>query len=563
MENKGVLEKLIAEKPIARKGIYIIFNPIAKKVYVGETEDAFRRFGEHIMGICLDSTQTNKNVFKEKIKMFDLFLVCERNYNKRKNKDDIKPWILDETIFMYLFRKSGFWLYNGDSNRERDNLGGKRDFLLNNKDLPQNVLDEKMEPFIKEKEWKERLDRFSEILNQKIEERYGVSLNEMSQINSEPERYKLWNRRIANIKKKKKSNKMLDNPVYVIDLKSADGSTIYSVCRKISTVQLEKTHLKEIGLKEKSLYEMGKNGDLEKVIFSKIGKYLDQSLDTILMTKIFDIKHNKLMDGTTLRIVKKAEDDSSEGICFWSLKRLPIEHVRKFLGFDNKTRKPFYVIMPYVPSTSVSISSIKKESKELYDLYADKDGAPDLNEEEILEWYMQETEQLNKKVEESIEVFYERMKKLACDKDNNGIDIGKLKFAEGYASDQRKIDIKKEYKVEAYPSDMFPEVVDKSSKNVAFLISELYYAKESFNIKEFYKFFNSYPKGYYPETDRNAKELSISLSGQNSHMCAGLKSKREFLKNYKPDEENNANTTSCLIAKIEYPYIVAMFNGTK
>ena len=81
MENKGVLEKLIAEKPIARKGIYIIFNPIAKKVYVGETEDAFRRFGEHIMGICLDSTQTNKNVFKEKIKMFNLFLVCERNYN--------------------------------------------------------------------------------------------------------------------------------------------------------------------------------------------------------------------------------------------------------------------------------------------------------------------------------------------------------------------------------------------------------------------------------------------------------------------------------------------------
>ena len=54
-------------------------------------------------------------------------------YNKKIYKKNEAKWIAQETIVMYLFRKYGYELYNGNDSG-RDNTGN-RDFLIKNEKL--------------------------------------------------------------------------------------------------------------------------------------------------------------------------------------------------------------------------------------------------------------------------------------------------------------------------------------------------------------------------------------------------------------------------------------------
>ena len=118
--------QIILEKPIERSGVYAIINLFQKRVYVGETNDYYRRMSTHIPGICNDDViKTNQHLMDEEDKRFDVMLMLTSDYDKLSGDNS---WIIDETLVMYLFRKYGFALYNGNDDGE-DNIGAKRRFL--------------------------------------------------------------------------------------------------------------------------------------------------------------------------------------------------------------------------------------------------------------------------------------------------------------------------------------------------------------------------------------------------------------------------------------------------
>lgn len=146
MHKKAVTEKMIIEAPTSQCVIYAIINPIEKKVYIGETCDSFRRFSEHMRGIGFRDKEmgTNENLANENCRTYHFMTLYSKKYDKhtRESKKEINEWMLYETIYMYLFKKRGFILYNGD-NRKQDNLGKKRSFLLGNEIISETFLKEK------------------------------------------------------------------------------------------------------------------------------------------------------------------------------------------------------------------------------------------------------------------------------------------------------------------------------------------------------------------------------------------------------------------------------------
>lgn len=310
---------------------------------------------------------------------------------------------------------------------------------------------------------------------------------------------------------------------------------LFEISYRISRKKLMKDDLEVFNLTEKSLLEMAEEGDLNKIIVSKIGHYLGQSIETILLTKMYDICHNKLRKKGEIDIVRKDKESSDNGICFWSLKRLPLEHTKKFL--EDDIEKSFYVIMPYVDSTP---------PKEIY-----------LQEGELKNYYL-----LNPRDDEDLEEFYLRIRNKVeqiradkeadrlSEKDNSLLGI----LASKYALSEDDLN---GFNAKPYPdlkAKMFPEVLNKESRNVAFLVSKLYYSKEDFEAKRFYEFFSANP--YCAEE----KTLSDSIGASScSHMCAKLKPERkEDLITYLKNCSRDGKFTGCIIAKIEFPYIVAI-----
>lgn len=81
-----------------------------------------------------------------------------------------------------------------------------------------------------------------------------------------------------------------------------------------------------------------------------------------------------------------------------------------------------------------------------------------------------------------------------------------------------------------YPDTIFPELLDKSSVNVALLITDLYFSDKSFHMEDFYSLFRIYPNRHYPWSEINTgHKLATSLKARVSHMCAGLKDSSRFL----------------------------------
>ena len=67
------MNQSILEKPLERSGVYVIFNLLKKKVYVGETNDFYYRMIQHLTGIFGDGESTNTNLKKETDKAFEIF----------------------------------------------------------------------------------------------------------------------------------------------------------------------------------------------------------------------------------------------------------------------------------------------------------------------------------------------------------------------------------------------------------------------------------------------------------------------------------------------------------
>ena len=559
MSENTITKKMIIEAPTSQSIIYAIINPIEKKAYIGETSDSFRRLSEHIRGIGFRDKEmgTNENLANENCRTFHFMTLYSRNYDKhnKDTKKEINEWILYETIYMYLFKKSGFILYNGD-NRQQDNLGKKRAFLLGNELLSETLLNERMNYFLKSgtkysddklKEIWHKIDMCSASLDKKIKFRYGVTLETLRKLDRR-KTYALWEKKYGFRKNtftmKSETKKEDKDIVYVIDI-SPDNNIKYinKLCEiscKISRKKLVKDELKVLNLKEKSLLEMAEAGVLDKIIVSKIGHYLGQSIETILLTKMYDIYHNKLREKGKIDIVCKDKVSRDDGICFWSLKNLPLDYTRDFIekGVMESSQESFYVIMPYVDS---------KPPKEFC-----------VQENDLKNYYL-----LNPHDNEDLETFHlriqDKINQIQADKETDQLS-GKDKtllgiLASKYALSKEDLD---SLNAKDYPgrnSKMFPEVLNKKSLNVAFLVSELSYSKEDFDDKEFYKYFLSKRGGYKPSQSKTLFE-SIGYSSC-CHMCAELNQKENLI-NFLKNCSYNSKFTGCIIAKIEYPYIVAI-----
>lgn len=557
------LNQSILEMPTKRSGVYVIFNPITRKAYVGETNDFNRRLTEHIIGIYGNGDLTNNNLKKETIKSFEIFPVINSEYNKKRYKKNEAYWLAHETVIMYLFRKYGYELYNGNYSG-RDNTGD-RDFLIKNdvkgQELtnrtieylnlknytPSEILEDENKNDYYIENWEDFINAADSELNENIfKSRFNKSMEEFYHL-SESERKAIWFDRLKTYAENN-NNCIINENNYIEECNKL-------LMQKLSVEDLECCGLRKISVKD--FCNMIKDGTLNNVIFSKFGHYLSQSPVTILMSKIYDIKHNKLKE-LDLDI---NPDCAEKGICFWAVKKLNEKDTRNF--FAGSGKKSRYVIMPYTPST-------KYKNKNTDDTFFEA---------------TQKIGILNPKAGESIDDFHTRMRS----KFENDIDFAKEHFALGYTSYCNNTYIAKDF-----PEKMIPAVIEKKSKNSnsnrasnsnALLISEFSFVDVSYeDFTEFYKYFYSMLDGknkqelafsfgvkgtkslVLTKDKNNNKEYYKTATGRSSAsiICAALKQDKimgliNFLEN-NFEKEPDFRTTSFIIAKIEYPYIVSLRN---
>lgn len=522
--------KIIIEKPLEFNTVYAILNPITKKVYVGETVDYNRRISEHILSICGESRNSNTNLMNDCCKTYEIFPVICSKYDKRAKNSD-RVWTAHETIVMYIFRKNGFELYN--SNKNKDDQGYERSFLFDTSNplLGEKSLKDKTEEFLAKhfgnfyteygyKKLQELFDDVEREINNSINKRdFGKNLKDLKNNNIE----KIFEKRIAT---------NLDNSYYKIKT----HNDICKICNQLLSAKLSTVDLKQCGIREmekNELLDEIKHNKFERVVFSKFGHYIEQSPITILSTKMHDINNNSIEDFNFNELGFDLSDSHNhKPICLWALKRLTPENSREFLSYSESNKKTRYIIMPYT------------KSKKLYDKFKNSN----LKVREIL----------NPQVEESLEAFFERLKKIANSNDNSDKAIANENFAFGYYKDT-----KSKEKSLPIPKNMIPPIISKTEKTSALLISDLKYINaECDNIVDLYKFFNS-------KTNDSTNELTTTLSSSTSHVCAYLKNDdvynqdslcEFFEKSF--EKSNTNNSATFLIGKLEYPYIIYI-NGEK
>lgn len=287
--DKRKYESLILQMPEARGGVYAILNPITKKVYVGETEDFYRRMSEHIWNIFIKESSEKNGVAAENCKTFDTFPVILTQYEKKS--DCVKDWIAHETAVMYVFRKAGFILYNGNEHY-RDNEGYKRKFLMQ-ENASIEMIRVKTEEYLRTcgfnlpqnyENWDQLFNAIEEELNNMIYRMYHVSsLRELCDLR---DGCNLWKNRMEDCSQGSEKN------IHIVKPNNAQ-----KVCRELFNRGLAVEALKAAGLSPitvEKLCELINEGKFDRSVISKFGHYLDQGPLTILSAKMYDITKNTM-----------------------------------------------------------------------------------------------------------------------------------------------------------------------------------------------------------------------------------------------------------------------------
>lgn len=538
--------KIIVEKPKKKFGIYAWINEADKIVYVGESCDLNRRLCEHIRSMYGLENSSNINLVnaaKMSGKSFDGVIVYyASNYDKNFECLE-KEWLIDETIYMYAFVYSGYRLYNGEKEitynengninyypqKLIDNEGETRSFLKDNKD----EMEEKLYKYC-QKKYKDNFDK--ERIQKKIDEAI--------------QNVELVLKKIRKIKNSKAALNDQNNNYFII--KGGDSKDVNNVCNELSKVYLQKEDVALLELIPKTkedLINNIKHGNLDKIAVCGFGDYLDQSAITILSTKQYDIRHNTLLvKDEDIYIEKRKETDN--GICFWAIgNKSETDDYRRYLSNMETDKSPRYLILPYVQSTLYATSNSGKENERI------------------------NKQNFNLKEDETLDVFFRRMREYYDEKttdvqnyltrNNEKEEVLNYRlendnFAFGYAWDRKNAKnvtgLKKEY-----PDYMFPEIIQKVSStqkglrnknSVAFLISEFGYIDVTIDVSAFYRFFSS----------NTGNTLDKTLRGINNVACAEL-SDIEGVINYLNSCSGNVDEIKLFIAKIEYPYVVALVNN--
>ena len=568
--------ELIVKKPTFANGVYIVLQLIEKKVYVGESNDIFRRLEEHIKRIAGADDGfygSNLNLIQEGDKRFALCAVYknEHYYRKRGYYADSKaPWLYDETIFMFLMRKYGFNLYNN----EKDNTGKARSFLVREPltspdldaekyDMELAALKEKTIGYLcnemsdrseNKKKIEEDINRCDSVVENIFNELFDIKNSLGVWKFSRQELQNFWGRKVGEIKKANKARTGKDHlslPYYwTVDVHEA-----VKYAEELSQKALTKETMELCNIKllsRNGLAEMIRAKKMDTTIFSPFGAYLGQSAAAILATKTEDMRNNKLVNNPDgqWKIVPRDNDLSKEkGFCEWAFKRLNETDTRKFLettNTDGEKRKPKYIFFTYTSS--------KKEGDEV------------------------NTSMLNPYNYEKFSEFKARMESMEDIRIGNRICV--------HHDDRREADII------PIPESIFPELID-TGENRVFLISDLYvldgYVKDYKKMYECYwAHYAAYSDGkggecwrvvedhnYYEGKDKYDKVEKIKegvyrtykyhqeVKGGLGHKCGRIRGDDEREKfadlvlsdDFYDVSKKNRDYRNVIVAELIYPYI--------
>ena len=213
MNNLLQEKTIIVNKPQRHAGVYAILNILEKKVYIGETNDFYHRIPEHIIGIFENSNNENQNILNAQTHNFEIFVlldmldIYDKNSKNNNQYSQEQLWLFHETLYMYLFRKYGFKLYNkvGHDNDKRSFLDNSNDNLDDlYRGLQKYCQEKNIKPkdILKDKE-ESLLNQAEKQLKEDFEKYFNVSISVFSTL-SPMELDEIWTNRLSSIKKNNK-----------------------------------------------------------------------------------------------------------------------------------------------------------------------------------------------------------------------------------------------------------------------------------------------------------------------------------------------------------------------
>ena len=120
-------------------------------------------------------------------------------------------------------------------------------------------------------------------------------------------------------------------------------AVLSDIIKKYLQKELSIEDLQSFGLEEMTKEQIFDMIDSERIVYHKFGNYLDQSYQTIIRTKQYDLSHNRMKD-----IGGICPEEPDAPVCFWSVKRLG-KWSQNFLSNNTKKGKR-YMLMQYTPS---------------------------------------------------------------------------------------------------------------------------------------------------------------------------------------------------------------------
>lgn len=466
---KILVENIEVEKYAKQSsGVYAIVQPKKKKVYVGLAFDFYHRWLSHINSIASGENKgSNDNLVNEPEKEFTILRVWypETNLDENENQHDI---LLDhETLVMHAFRTMGYKLYNGNKNGE-DDLGKGRAHLILPNELQEDELWEITKSCLRLE-----YENFDELLT-KAEGDVENALKRKF------DTYKLTDENWRAVLYNDIINKYLQKALSIEDLQS-------------------------FGLEEMTKEQIFDMIDSEKIVYHKFGSYLDQSYQTIIRTKQYDLAHNRMKDISGI-LLEEFENPNAP-VCFWSVKRLG-DMSQKFLS-DNKTKKcKRYMLMQYTPSQD-------KANLE-----------PDM------------VDSLNPHDGESMDDFKERLQ-------NTLLDSPRCTW-QYYVTPKKSIS-----SVQYYPQNMIPSINESDEIQYILLISKLYYINAHIeDINAVQQCFESTVRD-----DENPDKTMANQKMNSAILTSPLDDKRDTLKKLLTQDIKTGKTLF-LAAELSYPYMV-------
>ena len=241
------------------------------------------------------------------------------------------------------------------------------------------------------------------------------------------------------------------------------------------SIKITKKSMKAISLKE--LLDMGK---LDRIISSRAGGYLGETLEQIIMQKLEDLKDGELYYEQEITDGKCTEGEKTP-VCLWSLDSRSEVWLRDKLSEDNM-KKEIYVVFGLTDSKAKSSCETADQDEQNY------------------------------------------VKKIILPEHENVI----------------------------YPENYHKEYINENKKSMAFLVSDLYVAKENIYADEIKKYY----KAYF--ANGNAEPLN-RVHSQCTYAYAEIEN-REGLESFLNEKQDTISDceTGVIIAKLIYPYVASV-----